>query len=274
MILRKPWAAFALLLFVLLMPCLAFAQSPVAPTDPFPDYTPLAVAIIALVGGFLVTVATWLVKMVFPKVPAVAWPFVVLGLGQLAAVVQAYATHTFTNPMVGAAVSAGASFIYAIASTAKEQGMTASTNVKKFAGLFLLVGFVGLTTQGCASTQLAKKDGTVALSAAHSAVNLIEITLLQTECDKPGAPIAPACVPADVADKAYTLISKASAVGNEASLTLRKLPSSLDGATTYAKIEPFISQVWDLISQIRALFPSSNAASKLDSDLTKLKSKS
>lgn len=267
-----------LFLLLVLLPVVALAQaaaaSAVAPTDPFPDYTPLAVTIISLVGGFVVTIGTWGVKVVFPRVPAIAWPFVVLGLSQAAAFAQAYATHTFANPMVTAAVMAGAQLIYALASTAKEQGLDASTNVKKFAGLLLIgsLGLVGL--QGCASTQKAKKEGTVALTAVHSALNLIEVTLLKTECGKAGAPIAPACVPADAADKAYVLIGKAGRIGNEASVTLRKLPPEISVEIGYSRIEPFLKEIWELVDQVRALFPSSNAASKLESDLASFKAKS
>jgi peptidoglycan/LPS O-acetylase OafA/YrhL len=127
--LRRYVPVLLVLAIVLVLPVLAFAQgNPTAPVAP-PDWTAMGVAAIVLVGGFAVTAGTWLVKLVAPKVPALAWPVVVVVLGQLVGVAQAWAASSHPDPLIGAAASAGASLIYGLWTTAKEQGTAPTTTV-------------------------------------------------------------------------------------------------------------------------------------------------
>lgn len=116
-------------LFVLAVPAVLLAQE--NPTSPAaPDWTAMGVAAITFGGGLAVTVATWLIKLAVPKVPAIAWPVVVSALGQAYAAAQAYAQAAHTDPLVGAAATAGALVIYGLWTTAQEQGTAPSSRVK------------------------------------------------------------------------------------------------------------------------------------------------
>lgn len=254
------------LLGALLYPAFVLAQNPTPAVEVDPTVMALLLSVTGALIAFGSTVGTGFVKKHVTDIPRYLVPIVSAAIGVAVDFGMSYTPGGKFAPVIAIAVVGLVNFGRSILSN-----LVSNPNAVADKTILVLLIGVGLVSQGCASTQLAKKDGTVALTAARSALNLIEVTLLKTECGKAEAPPAPACVPPDAADKAYTLISKAADVGNQASVTLRKLPSSLDGNTTYSAIEPFLGQIWDIITKIRGLFPSSNAAEKLESDLSKLK---
>lgn len=134
----------------------------------------------------------------------------------------------------------------------------------------LIVAFVA---QGCASTGGAKAAGYQGLTVAGEALFLIQDTEMGLVCGRLGAPQAPVCVSEKVhKEEISPRLAKAFAIGEKASGALRALPPSI-GVTPTPEILAFVSQMWDLVNEIRGLLPSSKPAAKLASDLDQLAAK-
>lgn len=124
---------------------------------------------------------------------------------------------------------------------------------------------------GCASTGGVKKVGYVGLTAAGQAIWLaqgIEPTLV---CDRAGAPPAPACVMPDLHHTISLKFVEANKIGEKASDALFALPAEIKGPTP--EILNFVSQIWDLLNEIRGLIPASAPQKKLASQLDELAAK-
>jgi hypothetical protein len=133
--------------------------------------------------------------------------------------------------------------------------------------VLLVLGFVGL--EGCASTQKAKAGAYQGLFAAKEALNLVSNTLLAVECTKPTAPLPPACVPPEAADKAWKAIGVAADKGQQATGLVRALPPSLDSSTPPAEVASLVGEIWATIWDITNLFHHP-AATSLNKQLTTL----
>jgi hypothetical protein len=126
---------------------------------------------------------------------------------------------------------------------------------------FAAVALIGLSL-ACASTGGAKKASTVGLAASHSALNLVQDVTLQTECLKPGAPPEPVCIPPAVANQIHSKLKDAYKVHASAVDAVAALPASFDGSLTPQVLE-FITKIWALVDECRALIPQSQTSKEL-----------
>ena len=139
--------------------------------------------------------------------------------------------------------------------------------MKKVLSLVLAVALAA----GCASTGGVKKGAYVGLSVAGQALFLIQDTEMGLVCERPGAPAAPACVPETVhRTEISPRLAKAFGLGERASDVIRAIPPTITGPTP--EVLNLVSQIWDLIGEIRALLPASETK-KLSSELDKLAAK-
>lgn len=135
-----------------------------------------------------------------------------------------------------------------------------------------LVAFVLSLSLACASTNAVKKAGYVGLSAAGQAIWLAQGTEMGLVCGRDSAPPAPVCVPLDVHKNDISpRFAKANAIGEKASAALAALPPEISRPTP--EIFTFVTEIWDLLSEIRSLIPDSTPKKKLVVELDKLAAK-
>jgi len=258
------------LLMLLAVPVLVLAQD--APPIVAPDYVSFASAVVAALIVMLSPIVTGLFKRVIPVIPKLAVPIIHAGVGvglqYLSTLTPFGGKFSPTVALVLAALGVWLRDFVLLLNSGESLNRATKTLLVLFC-----VGGIGLSSAACASTGGAQKDAMTSLVLARSALDLTEQTLLRTECGKTFAPPAGACVPKEVADKGWTLIKKAAAVGKEASDVAAKLPPALDGSITSPQLSAFISEIWDAVRTVISFFPPSNVASKLQADVKAIEAK-
>lgn len=111
------------LLTMLLVPAtVAFAQTE------GPDYFGAAAGLIAAVATVAVPIVTYFVKLVVPKIPRAALPFVVLAVGQATTYLGSYVPGGKYSAVLGALAGLGGLWLRETYTTINEHGITKPTD--------------------------------------------------------------------------------------------------------------------------------------------------